>query len=238
MKINYTPLFFIALLGGCAIAPPAPMGFNRVPLPPEPPARQALGIPMPVVQSEQPTPVPLVRIALPALLPSVSPLPAVPALPALPVQTISIGKAPLLKEPSTTQPAAQDQYKAGQSSTRMSPAFEAAPSSSSIQLLFAYASATPDKSAVSQIKNLVANFSSLDKVLIVGKTDNTGLPTLNRVLAQRRADAIRALARSMGVPESRIFTSTCSDCLNSRPDTETNRAANRAVQFDVVRNKK
>ena len=204
---------------GCSVAPPAPQGFNRIALAVESPSRQALGAP--VADAESPKAVPFAAIppSMPTRTDSAGQLPALVSLPALPYLPSS--RIP----PAQTLPA----------STSLLPSKLVSMPVEQLQFRFAYAAAVPEQGAAAQIKQLMATLSPTDKVMIVGRTDGSGSQQLNKILAQRRADAVRALVLSNGVPGSKVFTSTCADCYSPSTDREVNRTANRSVQLEVVR---
>ncbi|WP_239020996.1 OmpA family protein [Pontibacter arcticus] len=106
-------------------------------------------------------------------------------------------------------------------------------------ILFAVNSAELSAAAKKDIQKLAETLKSYDgtNVIIEGHTDNTGGYELNQRLSERRADAVAAYARTLGVEGSRLQSKGYSyDQPIADNTTASGRQQNRRVEIIIVAN--
>ena len=73
-------------------------------------------------------------------------------------------------------------------------------------------------------------------VMIVGHSDNDCKPSQNRKLSKERADKVKAMLVSKGIPSSRIHTIGKGDTEPvATNDTEEGRSQNRRIEISIYR---
>ena len=106
-------------------------------------------------------------------------------------------------------------------------------------ILFKVNSAELSPSAKSDVQKLAQTLKDYDgtNVIIEGHTDNTGSYELNQKLSERRAEAVAAYARSLGVEGSRLEAKGYSyDQPIGDNSTAAGRQQNRRVEIIIVAN--
>lgn len=85
------------------------------------------------------------------------------------------------------------------------------------------------------LKEAMGKYPNL-MVMIVGHSDNEGKPSQNRKLSKERADKVKAMLVSKGIPSSRIHTIGKGDTEPvATNDTEEGRSQNRRIEISIYR---
>ncbi len=88
------------------------------------------------------------------------------------------------------------------------------------------------------LHRLLADARQSDEIWIAGHTDSVGAKDANRALAKRRADAIKFILTSRGIPAERIVIVRAPvDTYIAGNETEVGRAQNRRVEVTFVRSR-
>ncbi len=95
--------------------------------------------------------------------------------------------------------------------------------------------ADADKEQLRRIEQYAAADVQIEKIRIVGYSDDTGRKGYNNAISQYRAEAVRNYLVKVGVPRTKIVI-TWKGVLNpvAPNDTEAGRAANRRVVIDLI----
>ena len=88
------------------------------------------------------------------------------------------------------------------------------------------------------MQRLLTDARQSDEIWIAGHTDSIGPKDANRTLAKRRADAIKHILTSRGIPAERIVIVRAPvDTYIAGNETEVGRAQNRRVEVTFVRSR-
>ena len=88
------------------------------------------------------------------------------------------------------------------------------------------------------LTRMLADARQSDEIWIAGHTDSTGARHVNAALAKRRAEAIKFILTSRGVPAEKIvIVRAPSDTYIAGNETDTGRAQNRRVELTFVRSR-
>ena len=109
-------------------------------------------------------------------------------------------------------------------------------SPSEVRLItFDFASSTPSRAAELLVQELALAAVNAPSITVTGRTDDSGDPAKNELLARARALAIKRLLVRAGVKDERIRISSCSNCFIRSNATELGRKQNRSVEVEIAR---
>lgn len=108
--------------------------------------------------------------------------------------------------------------------------------SKDVHINFEFGSANISSSSMETLQDIYSSAVTAEglKVGVYGHTDNVGSPEANRLLSQRRAEAVKQYLVKKGIPSNRIeVMGLGEDEPVATNDTEAGRAANRRVQIKL-----
>ena len=102
-----------------------------------------------------------------------------------------------------------------------------------ISVPFNFASASVTGQAEQVIRNEFAHQLSGTSILVIGRTDDLGSQAFNDRLAQKRAEAVAATLKRLGVPGNVEIRSQGKCCYATTNRSEESRAKNRRVDLQI-----
>jgi outer membrane protein OmpA-like peptidoglycan-associated protein len=108
-----------------------------------------------------------------------------------------------------------------------------APLPGKMSVNFAPYSTQLDAQALRGLEPLLKAGARAGRVVILGAADTSGSAEGNRILALKRATAVRSVFVAAGIPTSRIKVSACTSCFVAPNDTPAGRSANRRAEVEI-----